>query len=169
MIGFNHEGGRRGADRSAWRRGYLDLLALGGLEAGDGGVRPPLGMPGLLILSGRWPTSCDSNILIAFSSFISSRLLKPSLPLLPSCSLGINADISSPRINAFATTNSNFQPQQILSPDLSQLCLFFGMVERYRAILLPLFTHRYSRRLGCPKGASWGLVSGTLEVGRVEW
>ena len=57
MIGFNHEAWRRDADRSAWRRGYLDLFALVGLEAGDGGVRPPLGMPGLLILSERWPTS----------------------------------------------------------------------------------------------------------------
>lgn len=93
MIGFNHEGWMRDAGRSAWRGVYLDLLALDGLDAGDGRVRSPLGVPGLLILSDGWPTSCDSNILMAFSSFISSRLLKPSLPLLPSCSLGINADI----------------------------------------------------------------------------
>lgn len=51
MIGFNHGGGRRGGGRSAWVRSYLDLFALVGLEAGDGRVRSPLGMPGLLILS----------------------------------------------------------------------------------------------------------------------
>lgn len=93
MIGFNHVGWWRDGGRSAWFVAYLDLLALRGLDAGDGGVRSPLGMPALLILSDRWPTSCDSNILMAFSSFISSRLLKPSLLLLPYCSLGINADI----------------------------------------------------------------------------
>lgn len=161
MIGFNHEGERRGGDRSACVRGYLDLFALVGLEAGDGRVRPPLGMPGLLILSDRWPTSCDSNILIAFSSFISSRLLKPSLPLLPSCSLGINADISSPQIQRFRYHKFKFSAAANIIPGFNppQACSScFGQTDSHIAYLLLSTGERDS----LPK---WACVEVALEDG----